>query len=854
MKFISATKRNLFCVCLAIFIAIWDKFLPLPLPGRTIIESDNIELKEQPGFPRAVIQPFDLLKKFAVPEPIPEVYLESADEGKYISMTKGHGGILSLSGRVHLRIRALSIFADQININTVSQEIFASGKVRLYQEEKILTGQDLYFNQKNGQGVIYQTKAFIKPFHYLGQRFRRINEELIIMDKGNMTTCDYELPHYKFKVSKVWLYGDRKIFAEDVTVTVGDSPLFALPIIYQTDEGSGIITQLGNSDRRGFFLQNTFYLNFPFKMAEEGAIQTKWMLDFYQRTGQYYSLNTLVKKKDLFWDIKLGFARFYPVDWDAELKRFRNLSAKEITESGSALQKQDWNSLKTKLDLKLLDDPWGSHSIHYDIEWYNHAYMLQFFENRWEPSTTMDMLNHLFLSESMKAIKYTLNWNASYQRKGENSIFIAALSRGWQWDTGKTFLNEQAGYLPQTDQVPDIRHQWNDVWLLGNENFSQRIQFGMNNQLVRTKNYDLFGAKIYDSWLAQGNVYANSQFFLWNPWISVVPQVGLGYLNEVPIEPSPIQLLAADKNKYQFYEFKANLRMGASYLYLNSEYFYQKSFMDKILEEPFFNNRANLLSITFFAAIFSDFVFTAKTAYDTRPGYDKEENRWSDLVINADWMINFFNFNDSVRIKLYDKYRLVFSRLHWIFKYDYILRTREQGFLENALVYETGNFPFYPINRVRALNIGMRWLHMYNNSLQDRFYLVWKFHAELLEQWTVEVGGNSVIEEVQKSRNNGQTIIDNLQGINFYKPQSLDQAAFRIEAFYLNIIHDLHCWELILGWNIAHQLNPFGAKLNNQLSYYEHVFYFAFRNKEVTSVGIPKTEAYRFKPNPDKYN
>ena len=81
---------------------------------------------------------------------------------------------------------------------------------------------------------------------------------------------------------------------------------------------------------------------------------------------------------------------------------------------------------------------------------------------------------------------------------------------------------------------------------------------------------------------------------------------------------------------------KQNLvsRNGDLYFFLNNEHLYRKSHLDKKVEEPFYHVREHKYTGTLFFSPLVDLELSARTSYDLRTGFEREENRWSDLIIN----------------------------------------------------------------------------------------------------------------------------------------------------------------------------------------------------------------------------
>jgi hypothetical protein len=150
--------------------------------------------------------------------------------------------------------------------------------------------------------------------------------------------------------------------------------------------------------------------------------------------------------------------------------------------------------------------------------------------------------------------------------------------------------------------------------------------------------------------------------------------------------------------------------------------------------------------------------------------------------------------------------------------------------------------------------LGGRWLHDFQNNLRDRFFFTWKIDVTLWRYWNVQAGGNSVMEQLYRYKQDVDPWQDISDSMRVWDGERRNASLFRLKNFYVQLSHDLHCWEMIVGWQVSQQLQPFGVHLNHRLSYYDHRVYFAFHSKQQRSVGIQPTEIYRHQVDSEDYN
>ena len=205
-----------------------------------------------------------------------------ADAGVHVRKEKDPAsGLITLHGdrgNLYIKFQKQVISARLIRMDLKRKEMFGEGDAMMREGDRIITGDKFYFNSETKRGIIYNAHTYIKPYFYYGKSIKKIGDRNYVMKDGWFTTCDDKIPHYKFTVSKCWMYQDVRLLAYDVTYNVSDFPIFWFPFIFHPMEGSGIWTGLGRDTRVGWYMQLVNlgpFLGLPFNLH----------LDFYQRLG-----------------------------------------------------------------------------------------------------------------------------------------------------------------------------------------------------------------------------------------------------------------------------------------------------------------------------------------------------------------------------------------------------------------------------------------------------------------------------------------------------------------------------------------------------------------------------------------
>ena len=148
----------------------------------------------------------------------------------------------------------------------------------------------LKYNFKTRKGNIEMGSTELEGGYYLGEKIKKVDEDIYFIQKGRYTTCDVPDPHFYFSSPKMKVMQGDKIVAEPVLLCVDDVPVFAIPFgIFPNHSGrsSGIIPfSYGEDVTYGRYLAHLGYfwvISDYMDIALQGNFYTKGRYDLSSR-------------------------------------------------------------------------------------------------------------------------------------------------------------------------------------------------------------------------------------------------------------------------------------------------------------------------------------------------------------------------------------------------------------------------------------------------------------------------------------------------------------------------------------------------------------------------------------------
>jgi hypothetical protein len=148
----------------------------------------------------------------------------------------------------------------------------------------------LKYNFSSRKGTIEMGSTEIEGGFYLGEKIKKVDDNIYFIKNGRYTTCDRADPDYYFGSPKMKIIQGDRVIAEPVYLHIDDVPIFALPFgIFPNHSGrsSGLIPPAYGEDpvygrylsHLGYFWAISDYLD----LAVQGNYYTKGRIDLSGR-------------------------------------------------------------------------------------------------------------------------------------------------------------------------------------------------------------------------------------------------------------------------------------------------------------------------------------------------------------------------------------------------------------------------------------------------------------------------------------------------------------------------------------------------------------------------------------------
>ena len=765
------------------------------------------------------------------------VELSGADEGEYFKMSDSGHGIVILRGNIKMKSDNITINASRVVYNRNTGDITFSENVHFDDGKNKMSAHKCIFNVKNRTGVLYDAKSSDKPIFFTSQRIKIIDKKKYIGEKLSFTTCDLERPHYHFRVEKVWIRSDKRLIAYNAIFIVGDMPLFYFPAIVHTDEGIGIITQFGQSKRRGNFIQNTI------RYTSEDRGQWKYKLDIYEKLGYYGGFEYYKKAEDFLLEMYFAGARFKPVNEDLN--------------NTSLLKDESWYKVAVLSDINFFKRKNANSSANLKFEWMNNWDFERSFDNRNEPRTTIEIIR--WIPRNVIDVRRYLDWSFMISDRSDRYNVSFSFKRRWIWNDAlnpdETDDYAMRGlYQPLYDQLPVFSFVYNGSFALfeGDEGiqkkrgqiFNWNLYLGGNSY----KQY-LFGEHFRTTY-TYGGYYSINTVFPFLVYFSYIPVLKVGFNAQQVRDPDDVTResseLDAERNTFQYVESNQTLKFGSIKFYLQVTHCYRRSYLEKEVVEPFIHEKLNYFEGGLFLFPFDGIDMTVTTSYDARRKFPFEDERWRDVVVKNSVFFDFYSYLKDRSLNS-RKRGLFFSGIEVSNYYKYIVKDNTSGYNTFDISFMTGNFSIFWIKRIRNAELGYNWFHDFRFPFRDAMSIRWNVTADISRLWRIDIGGNSQADRsyLLYGEQNGTSPFDELKkSMYFYDSSRSRNAVFTLRNFHIDLIHDLHCWEVGVSYHLERDIERVGFDNRDRLIYYEQRVFITLRIKSFRDIGLTGAQVY----------
>ncbi len=168
-------------------------------------------------------------------------------------------------GDVLLRQAEIELRSDELLWQSATQDVVAQGSASLRDAEAEASGERLHYNFSTGQGQIRDGQVFVREgnFHLVGEEIEKHSETDYFVKQGSFTTCDGEIPDWKFSASEVDVTLGGYARARNVWFHIKDVPVLYTPYLsfpVMTERESGFLTPtFGYSNNKGTRVSLAWY-------------------------------------------------------------------------------------------------------------------------------------------------------------------------------------------------------------------------------------------------------------------------------------------------------------------------------------------------------------------------------------------------------------------------------------------------------------------------------------------------------------------------------------------------------------------------------------------------------------------
>ncbi len=160
-------------------------------------------------------------------------------------------------GDVVLNQADVELKAQHLLWQAATQDAAATGSVQLSDAATVAWGDSLQYNLATGQGQIDNGRVLVHEgnFHLSGEQIEKLSQSQYRVENGSFTTCDGDVPDWKFSAREVDVTLGAYAQAKDVWFHIKDIPLLYVPYLVfpvKTERESGLLAPwFGYSSNKG---------------------------------------------------------------------------------------------------------------------------------------------------------------------------------------------------------------------------------------------------------------------------------------------------------------------------------------------------------------------------------------------------------------------------------------------------------------------------------------------------------------------------------------------------------------------------------------------------------------------------
>lgn len=219
------------------------------------------------------------------------------------------------TGNVSIDYEDVRLTSRKVTVYLDTREAIAEGDVRITQKDAYFTGDRMNYNFDTKIGRAVNTDISYVPFYGKADEFQKLGEDRIDVQKGYITTCDLEKPHYRVSSKKVKIYLNDKVVAYNTLFYVGNCPIMYMPYYVQPikDRSSHITVMPGHDRDWGYYALMS--MKFDYSQLFRG----RFRVDYRSKNGLAFGVDNDYSIPGM----GNGIAKFYYADEDNDYLSYK---------------------------------------------------------------------------------------------------------------------------------------------------------------------------------------------------------------------------------------------------------------------------------------------------------------------------------------------------------------------------------------------------------------------------------------------------------------------------------------------------------------------------------------------------
>lgn len=199
-------------------------------------------------------------------------------------------------------------FADDLELNTSTGELTASGNVVFSTPDARISADTVVFNTRTKHGTFTNASGIaslgergeqdrsmfgtLEPdVYFYGETIEKIDVDKYRLTRGGFTTCVQPTPRWQIVSGRATINLDDYVILRNAVIQVKDVPVFYLPILYypiqSDDRATGLlIPTYGRSTYRGQSISNAFF--WAINRSQDATLLHDWFMSRGQGAGVEY--------------------------------------------------------------------------------------------------------------------------------------------------------------------------------------------------------------------------------------------------------------------------------------------------------------------------------------------------------------------------------------------------------------------------------------------------------------------------------------------------------------------------------------------------------------------------------------